>query len=215
MALIDLVQSKVKDDSGRLTVVDDYEPAIAAALERYSAHKPRELVADVAGAGTHDVGLPVDWVEEFSQVRSVEYPVDQVPEVLLAQDTWKVYRAVAGPVLRLLDETPLATESLRLTITVPRIEAEVVTGDLDAVAALAASFCCDTLANLFASTNDPTISADVVNYRSKSSEYGRRAKALRKLYLDHMGIDEDSGQPASLTVAPPPAGGYGLTHWRR
>lgn len=215
MALIDSVVSKVKDDSGRLTVTDDYQPAITAALERYSVHRPREVVVDVTGTGGHDVTLPASWVDEFSTLRSVEYPVDEVPAEFLTVDEWTVYNSPAGKVLRLVGDTPAETDSLRLTITVPRAEAQIKTGDTDAVASLAASFCLDTLANLFASANDPTIMADVVNYRTKSVEYASRAKALRRLYRDHVGIDEDGGAPASMTVVPPPAGGIGLTHWRR
>jgi len=215
MALIDLVQAKVKDDSGRLEVPDDYTPAIDAALERYSVHRPKLAPVDVAGAGTSDVDLPVAYVDGFSQVIQVEFPIGENPESIIADDCWRVYRTPSGPVLRLLDETPTADETLRLTITVPRVEADILMGDLDAVAALAASFCLDTLANLFASTNDPTISADVVNYRSKSGEYARRAKDMRRLYLEHIGVGADGGPPASFAVAPPPSRYNGLTHWRR
>ena len=175
MALLDQVKSKVKDDSGRLTDADDYLPAIDAALERYGKHLTRPLVKDVAGAGTHDVALPAEWIE-----------------------------APAGPVLRLLDETPEADEMVRVTITVPRTEATVAQGDLDAVASLAASYCCETLANLFAQTADPTIAADAVNYRSKSGEFSRRAKRLSELYHQHLGIDPEGPAPAAAVVACPP-----------
>lgn len=214
MALIDLVEAKVKDDSQRLTVEDDFTPAVTAALERYSAHRPKEIVKDVAGAGTRDVALPAEWVAEFSELRDVEYPVDQDPEEHLHAGEYKIYQAPAGPLLRLRHETPAATETLRLTITVPRAEGDIVSGDLDAVACLAASFCCDTLANMFAATDDPTIAADVVNYRSKSADYTRRAKELRRRYEDCLGIDAKGGAPASMTVARPSGPGFGLTHWR-
>ncbi|MBI5550743.1 MAG: hypothetical protein HY911_04490 [Desulfobacterales bacterium] len=210
MSLIELMQAKVKDESGRLTFADDLAPAVEAALLQYSRHKPRELVKDVAGDGTRDVALPGEWVEEFSQVRRVEYPAGGVPETLLSG--WRIYQAPGGPVLRLDGEEPAADELVRVTITVPRLEEEIIRGDVDAVANLAASICCDTLANLFASTNDPTISADVVNYRSKAGEYAKRAAALRKLYMDHMGTDEDGGAPAAMLVAPAPPVTGRLTH---
>ena len=102
-----------------------------------------------------------------------------------------------------------------MTITVPRAANEVAQGDRDAVANLAAGICCDILAQIFANTNDSTIAADVVNYRSKSDEYARRAKNLRGKYTAHIGIDADGGAPASMTVAPAPGSGSGLTHRRR
>lgn len=213
MPLLDQVKSKVKDDSGRLTDGDDYLPAIDAALERYGKHLTRELVKDVPGGGSHDVELPAEWVEEFSRVVRVEYPVDEVPAVLLDADRWHIYQAPAGPVLRLLDEEPLETESVRLTITVPRAEANILQGDLDAVASLAASYCCETLANLFAQSSDPTIAADAVNYRSKSGEFSRRAKRLSELYHQHLGIDPEGPAPAAAVVAQAPAPVRGrLTH---
>jgi len=213
MALLYRVMNKVKDDSGRLTDVDDYYPAIDAALERYGKHRPRELVKDVQGAGSHDVNLPDEWIEELSRVVRVEYPVDEVPASLLADDRWQIYQAPTGPVLRLLDEEPSATESVRVTITVPRTEVNIQQGDLDAVASLAASYCCETLANLFAQTSDPTIAADAVNYRSKSGEFARRAKRLSELYHQHLGIDPEGPAPAAAMVASPPDPARGrLTH---
>ncbi|HRR87635.1 MAG TPA: hypothetical protein P5316_21730 [Phycisphaerae bacterium] len=213
MSLIDLVKSKVKDDSGRLTDDDDYSPAVAAALAKYSKDRPGELVDDVNGAGTHDVDLPDGWVEGFSRVSSVEYPVGLVPEAYLPERDWRIYRGPDGPVLRLLREVPSIGSPVRVTITVPRVEADIVSGDLDAVGCLAASFCCETLANLFAQTSDPTIAADVVNYRTKSGEFAARGKRLRQLYLDHLGIDADGGFPAaSVKASAPETDRVRLTH---
>lgn len=215
MALIELLEAKVKDESGRLTFVDDFLPALEAALLLYSAHRPKELVVDAPGDGSHDVALPETWVAEFSRLLRVEYPAGEVPEVILSAQRYRLYQAPTGRVLRLLDETPAADESVRLAFTAPRTEEDIITGDTDAVACLGAAICCETLANLFASANDPTIAADVVNYRTKSAEWAARAKRLRQLYLDHMGIDDEGGAPASMTVAPPPDGGWSLTHGRR
>lgn len=215
MLLIDQVFGKVKDDSGRLTDSADYQPAIDAALETYSKDRPRTVVVDSVGAGTHDVALPDDWVEEFSTVKQVEYPVDEVEPVLVPKDLFTVYRKPSGEVLRLFGSTPDADEAVRITITVPRTESTIVTGDLDAVASLAAANCCELLANIFAQTSDPTIQADVVNYRTKSGEFAARAKALRKIYTNHMGIKDGDGAPASTVVAAPKRTGLTMTHgWR-
>lgn len=203
MALLDLVKAKVKDDSARLTEVDDFDPAIVAALELYGKHRPKLLVVDADGADSHDLELPEEWVEEFSRIEQVEYPIGLVPATLLDPADWQVYRSPTGPVLRLVEIIPATGESVRLTITVPRLETEVYPGDLDAVASLAASICCETLANLFTQTSDPTIAADVVNYRSKSGEFTKRAKRLSELYHRHLGIDPEGPAPAGMVVAQP------------
>lgn len=213
MALIDLVKSKVKDDSARLSDADDYQPAVDAALERYSIHRPTEVLADLVGNGTADLELPEDWEEDFSRPLRVEYPVGRVPAVLLPSGEWSLYQSPDGPRLRLALARPAEDEAVRLTYTLPRAEASVARSDLDAVANLAAAICSETLAGLFAQTSDPTISADAVHYRSKSAEFAARAKRLRQLYLDHFGITGDGGPPAAAVMASAPASGrLRLTH---
>lgn len=210
----DAVIAKVKDDSGRLES-DDFQTAVDAAVEKYSKDRPKTDVQDVAGTGGHDVALPDTWVEEFSQVKKVEYPVEEVPEITLPKDLYSVYRSPDGEVLRLIGSTPDTDESVRVTITIPRTADTIATGDVDAVENLAAAYCCEVLANLFTQTSDPTIAADVVNYRTKSSEFAARAKRLRQLYLDHVGVKDDGGAPASTVVAAPKRTGLTMTHgWR-
>lgn len=211
--LIDLVKAKVKDDSGRLTETDDYQPAIDGALERYSRHKPRVLVVDVQADLLPGLPLPDAWVEEFSTVKRVEYPVGRQPAALIDSADWYLYRAPQGLRLYLVGPQPGFGEAVRLTITTLRTAGDIPAGDLDAVTCLAAAACLETLASLFVQTSDPTIQADVVNYRTKSGEAAARAKALRKLYQDHIGIDAEGGVAAAGAVAAPPRAARGrLTH---
>ena len=211
--LIDLVKSKVKDDSGRLTDDDDYIPAVDAALARYSKHNPKPLVTDLPGTGGHDLDLPAAWAEDLSIVRRVEYPVDKIPACLVDADDWIIYEAPTGLKLRLIIDTPDIDEAVRLSYTGARLEADVPDQDLDAVACLAASYCLQTLASLFVQTSDPTIAADVVNYRTKSGEADRQAKALKRRYTDLLGIKENDTVPAAATTAKRrPSGRTRLTH---
>lgn len=216
MALIDLVQAKVKDNAGLLTDPDDFSAAVSAALARYSGHRPKETVSDLTGDGTHDLALPDDWADGFSIISAVEYPVDEVPESYVAQQDWKLYRKTTGQVLRLVADTPDADETVRLTYTVPRDEADVPDGDMDAVACLAASFCCETLATSFGYQGDPIIGADAVDHKSKGYRFAQRAKRYFALYHQHLGIDPDESAPAAMTIAPAPDPAVArLTHWRR
>jgi len=213
MPLLDLVKSKTKDDSGRLTDLDDYLPAIDAALEKYSGHRPKELVADLAGADSRDLDLPASYVDGFSTITAVEYPIGEVEPSLVDADDRRLYRDPAGIKLRLFDiEVPVG-ESVRLTYTAPRFEADIVPGDGDAVACLAASICLRTLAAIYGQTSDPTIQADVVNYRSKADEFRRLADALEERYRTHLGIDKNGSAPAAMTLASPSRRHRGrLTH---
>lgn len=205
MPLYELMFAKTKDDSGRLTYETDYAPAMEAALASYSKHRPREVVFDLVGNGGSDLALPAGWVAEFSRILAVEYPVGENPPHLLAADEWSLYRSPQGYQLRLRLDKPAAGESVRLTYTAPRTETELPAADLDAVACLAASICLRTLAALYGQTSDPTIQADVVNYRSKTDEFRRLADALEERFHVHLGIDPRGGVVAASAVAGAPS----------
>ncbi len=229
------VLAVVKDDSGKLELLadatrlsagvvvnpDDYDRAIAESIGRYSRHRPAEAVEDIPGNGTHDVDLPGGWIDEFSTVRSVEYPVGHVPASLVENDACGIYQTPAGSRLRLVAVTPGASEAVRLTYTVMRTDSTVPAGDVDAVCNLAASLCLEWLANIFTQTGDSTIAADAVNYRSKGTEFASRARRLMQLYKEHMGLkDDDTTRPAAAiadSAQKYPGGSERLTHpeWAR
>jgi hypothetical protein len=62
--------------------------------------------------------------------------------------------------------------------------------DFYAVTDFAASLGAERLASFYVGTGDSTLQADVVQYRSKSAEMLAVAKALRKRYYNHMGVEE-------------------------
>lgn len=214
MLIID-VKSKVKDDSGKLDDPGDYEAAVTEALNRYSKARPLEFATDILGGGSHDLELPSDFLDGFSGIVAVEYPVDYVPEQLIDRRDYRLYRGAAGLTLRLLADAPTATETVRVTYTIPHSEESVPVTDLEAVGNLAASFCLRKLAASYGQTVDPTISADVVNYRSKTDEFRRLADSYESLYKEHLGIKEDETTPAAMaTASRPDSASTRLTHRR-
>lgn len=213
MPLIDLTKSKVKDESDKLVDPDDYAAAVTEALKRYSKNRPRLVCEDLPGDGSHDLGLPAGWTDGLSTIHSLEYPIGQVPEVLLDSDLWTFYRTPDGETLRLLAVTPGADESVRVLYNTVHTEATVPAADLEAIANLAASICLRQLASAYGQTSDPTISADVVNYRSKTDEFRRLADSLEEKYGDHLGIGKDTPVAAAMAVArPKDEGRVRLTH---
>ena len=191
------------------------------AIKKYSRYRPNNSVADITGTGTHDYSLPSGWNDEFSIIRSIEYPVGNVPADYLDADDYEIYQSPTAKKIRLQTITPSASQSFRVTFTVPRTDTTIPDGDIDAVCNLAASLCLEELANAYVQLSDSTIAADSVNYRSKSYEAAQRAKAMMKLYKEHMGIKEDDITPAASAVKDMdmkyPGGGERLTHprWRR
>lgn len=200
--------------------------AISAALKKYSAAKPRIVAEDEAGTGSFDYALTLlaEWLEGFSAIRTVEYPVDDASEdaSILSAGAWQIYQKPAGKYLRLLEDTPAATESLRITYTALHTCTDaactVPAHDEEAVQILAAALFCDMLAAYFSQTQDSTIQADSVDHKSKASEYAARARAYRKMYFDHLGVKEGELLAASVTADQDLPGSWGsdkLTHPQR
>lgn len=213
------VVGAVKDDAGKLANPGDYDRNIRAAIARYSRHKPDLKIVDVTGNGTQEYSLPTGWVDEFSMIISIEYPVGNVPATLLDPEDFEIYRTPAAKKIRLISATPEATETFRVAFSAPRAETTVPANDVEALVNLATSLCCEDLANAYAQTGDSTLNADVVNYRTKSGEFAARAKRLMALYKEHLGVKEDDSTPAASAVRDLdmkyPGGGERLTHPRR
>lgn len=213
------VIGSVKDDSGKLINPDDYNAKIQAAIKRYSRHRPGIKVADIAGNGTHDYSLPTGWNDEFSVIKGIEYPLGDVPATMLDNDEFEIYQSPTGKKIRLLNYAPAATASFRMSFTILRTDATIPDMDIDALVTLAASLCCEDLANAFMQSSDSTIGADSVNYRSKAAEAASRGKRLMQLYKEHLGIKDDDITPAASAVTDLsigyPGGRDRLTHPRR
>jgi hypothetical protein len=200
--------------------------AINKAVKTYSGYKPRIVIEDEAGDGGFDYALTLllDWIDGFSAIKTVEYPVDDtVSEAqILDSDEWAIYEKPAGKYLRFLTEEPLATESMRIdytslqtctdeSCTIPAIDEE-------AVQMLAASVFCDMLATYYAQTQDSTIQADSVDHKSKASEYAAKARVYRANYYSHIGLKEGDVLPAGATKGQKSTGSWGTekaTHGRR
>ncbi len=216
--MIDKVKRLVQDASGKLESTD-FDQILDHAIRQYSKHRPDEKVVDIVGNSTHDYDLPAGWSAEFSQISRIEYPIGGMPEELLDADEYYIYKTPTGSKLRMVSATPPATASFRVTFTIPRTDISIADNDVDAVTMLAASFCLEVLATRYVDTSDPTIAADMVNYRSKSSEAASRAKTLRGLYKEHIGMKEDDGTPPAAVVSSSelnyPGGMDRLTHPRR
>ncbi len=215
------VSGIVRDNSGKLVNPTDYDRNINAAIARYSKHCPGIKVLDITGNGGHDysISLLTGWNDDFSTVKSIEYPIDEIPAEYLEAEGYEVFEKPTGKVLRLNADSPPVTEKFRVTVTILRTDATIPASDEDALCNLAASLCLEELANAYTQTSDSTIAADSVNHRSKGSEFASRAKALMQLYKQHMGINEDDTTPAASAVADLdlkyPGGAERLTHPRK
>lgn len=198
-----LVGQELKDTAGILSQADT-DKAIAEAVAGYSRHRPRERVHELTGDGaTYQWALPSDWEEGFSAIRGeVEYPAGQRVPATIEREAWALYRDPAlGLRFRLLEHTPAAAEKVRFAYTVRHtVDATTDTvpvADRAAGAKLAASLASRALAAYYAQTQDPTLGADSVAYRTKAQEYTTLADRLLRAFKEHLGLREQDQVPAA------------------
>lgn len=215
-----LVADRVKDDAAKLSQTN-VDAAIALAVARYSKDRPREVVEDLTPTDANTLPLPAAWEADFSDLVSLEYPVGQLPPSLVQQDRLYAYRTPSTQVIKLLDAVTVAAAAVRATLKVKHQVTTLVdtipTQDREPVACWAAALLCDDLAALYAGGTDSTIQADVVKSDSKAAEYARRGAALRKRYLNELGVDDKRTQAAGAVVTMEPVNQLGydpLLHGR-
>lgn len=113
-------------DNSELAQVDRYR-AVRGAVERYSHDRPDKRIDDVTGAATRYYELATaltDWSEGFSRVLDIEYPAHDVeddaqPQYLDGDDWRDDYWAADKRYLYLPNHAPAATETMRVTYSVP------------------------------------------------------------------------------------------------
>lgn len=191
---------------------------IKAALEQYNKDAPKILAEDESGDGGKYYILAgtgfvlANWVDGFSRIIDVEYPAEAVSEDVLPQyldpEDWRSDYYVAS--IRYLffpNHAPAASETIRVTYTVPYefanspLDVDTPAQDFFAICNLSASMVCEALAAKYSKTSDSTIAADAVGHGARGIEYATRAKEFRALYDQHIGLGEDADVQAASTFA--------------
>jgi hypothetical protein len=179
--------------------------AVAAALLEHSRVRPLEVVEQITGEGVFDYQLDgsdpalASWAPGFSQVLEIVYPYDdseQNPEALGVEE-YRIVKLDTGLWLRFSYVIPSATESALVSYTTPHTltdeECTVPDGEADAFADLVAACACEALAALYIQSTDSSISADVVDRRTKSQEYRSQAKLFRDSYASKLSSNATQG----------------------
>lgn len=154
----------------------------------YERLRPREVAVDVTGSALYVYALDPagsfpGWDDTFSEVRGVEYPIDQRPEpIFLDPNEYRTLRTEAGLFLSLPNIVP-ASEEIRVvytrrhTLTGGASAASTVPdGDDYAVAGFAAHGLCLALASrLNRERNNPALDADLALGFAERAGEARRA----------------------------------------
>ena len=222
-AYLELMRGMVRDGVSALTS-QDYTGALGHAVARYSAHRPRVLVADVDAADdgvvASDVEDLADWDAETSSVRTVEYPLDEVPPEHIEHT---LYRTPDAVLLRAPDV--VSGETARVTYTAPHTvdatDTSTPTSDREAVASWAAARLLEELAARSADVTDSSISADGVDHQDQTRRYQGLATGYRNRFYELLGIDRKGemrtpGASATVQLASRrlSTGNRRITHFR-
>lgn len=198
-----LVERFLPDDAARVASLDR-EGAITAAVERYSKDRPREKVQDVTPTSSQVLPLPAAWVADFSELKTLEYPIGRVPPELIPSDEISLYRNTSAQVIQLATGVAVSANAVRATFTIKHSvtsgEDTIPVGDREPVACYAAAVLCEQLASLYSDEVDSTIQADSARTLSRAERYSKRARELRKRYTDELGVAETKMQAGGTVV---------------
>jgi hypothetical protein len=144
----------IRDDAGKIALAEK-DRAIAAAVLRYSEDRPQDKVQDVTPASANLLPLPAAWEADFSTLRSLEYPIGNVPPTYIDQDA--TASTARRPALQIQtdDAVQVAANTVRAAFTIKHVlDAGTDTIPLQhrqAVASLAGAICCRQLAAFYSS----------------------------------------------------------------
>jgi hypothetical protein len=165
---------------------------ILPALAEHNKRSPRELTVEVSGNGTSHLPLPDEWDAELSVLLDVEYPARQDPPRFQRPGTWRVLQGLTDVTEQeiVLQCSPTSTEYVRLTFLAPW---PVPTDDdppvdalsdrqFEAVAALAAAYCCENFAALSSRSRAGGIPSDFSDGTQRSVRLSAMADRFRDRY---------------------------------
>jgi len=157
---------------------DDKDRNIQRAVEEYQRRRPLRKTVQLTGDGTRFFSVPSDWKEGFSFVPKefVEYPLGEQPSTYIDENYVRLKNTPSGIQFEFTEGTyPANGDNFYFTYytihTVGASSSTVYAQDERAVATLAASYCCESLAAYYGKTMDSTIAADAVAYRDKAARY--------------------------------------------
>lgn len=220
-----LMRTFLQDAGKFLADPDDLINCLNEALEQYAEDKPLEKAADITGDGTKEYDFPSDFIDGFSELRKVEFPQGNDPPDFIREGKDNDFIRERTPTkiqLRFLTDTPLSTQTIRLTYTttytVNDSSSNVVSADEHAVSNLATSFCLRALAARHNQTVDSTIGADAVDRLAAAAQFAALADSKETIYNKKIGKVSDT-ITAALAIGEvdvvPQIGGVRLFHHHR
>lgn len=176
---------------------------LSPAIAKFSTDRPRTVATEVAGAASSYLALPAGWLPGFSTLSGVEYPARQNPPRNLDSQSWRIAwdpNDITVQKILLLSHTPVVGQFVRLFFTAPW---PMPTGDepmvdliddmaFEAVAALAASFCCVSLAGEASRSRSGALPSDFSDGRDRGRNLMEAARMYRSNYDSYVGTGSEA-----------------------
>ena len=181
-------------DSGE----DSYESFVRRALRRYSIDKPFIKVSAITGASSiyitvNETNLP-GYIYHWSVIEGIEVKAptvasNEVP-CFIERDEWDLYRNSTALYIWLKNAKPPSSYTISVTYTIPhtinKLDSETVDTipslDFEAIVLWTAREASLMLAAKNSGTSDPTVRSDIVNYKTKSSEFRALSDKFKEAY---------------------------------
>lgn len=213
---IDEIRSKVKDDAAKLADAD-YQSVLAAAVHRYGVDVPHVVTVDFTATGADSYVLATILGSAYkpgsSVIRSVEYPVGDLPPTILERDSWQLYddgTTGDGTLTRILftDTTPKNGDTVRvmfsteLSLSITGKNYPDTEKYFQNITTLAAAYACQRLAAAYAPSTESGIALDAVEHGGKSGRYVSLAREYLARYEKAVFGSEDpvSNVKAAVSV---------------
>jgi len=183
-----LLDSNLKFSSTTVLPQSERDQAIDSAIDRYSSARPKVQVTAMVANSTGIYELPAAWVNNFSSLREVEYPIEQNPTEYIDPDYTVIEKSPSGYRLKIVYYNPVTGETFWLKYSVPYSfdtsgNAEIPSQDIEGISFLATSFACEKLATYFAEKVSSSLpNADVVDFGNQVEEYSKRASRWLNKY---------------------------------
>lgn len=208
------VHELVREASGSISNSmgnDAYQSFVRRALRRYSIDRPEIKTSQFVGDGgkyypINATNFP-GFLDGFSVIERVEaisptLANEEKPNYI-ERDEFDRYNDGTTLFLFFKNHQPSSTDNIRVRYsilhTIEGLDTETVdtvpSVDSEAIVLWASSEAFGALAGKFAGTRDPSLRADVVNYRTKTRDYMDVSKAYRERYHEWI---KKSQEPVTL-----------------
>jgi hypothetical protein len=198
-----VVQAIIQDGAGKLSVASRLE-AIRDAVAEHAHLVPILRRRYLYGTGSTILGTPTGWVDEFSAVQRIEFPVGTNPPTYLQTQDWTLLSSPTAATTYQIQFVSMSLgtgQRVNLEWTIPHTIDETSSTIPDAqfrpVGWLASSYALLQLAAFYNQSGDSTIGIDSQDPGSKGRDYLALARELRNRYRLFFGLGAENGKAAA------------------